>query len=387
MRSWRQKRRGSDMARLWDDGFDHYGGNTAHMLDGSYASAGVASLSTAFPATGSHGVLISGSHPGLSNENALRKVLPSAKDKMGAMGRFYFNGLPAGNIGGTIFDFLSATPRFPQVSCIVDSNGALRFLRGRNYFTLNGENGTLIAQSDPIITANAQNHIEVQIYIHDSAGWVRAAVNGLHRFEATGLDTKINSENIVSVSQSRGISGGTGAGSFYMDDYILYDFNGDSAVDTDFCPAVDGSGKATNYIGELQAMLRPPNGDTSEADFAKSTGTTGYPLIGKAAPDDTTYLYSAAAGDLSEFDLEDLPPEITYVRGVSIHQRLSKSDAGAAMMKAGMKSASATSDAAERPVTTAPTYWHDQINVDPNTSVRWTRTSFNAAKYRLQRSA
>jgi hypothetical protein len=171
-----------------------------------------------------------------------------------------------------------------------------------------------------------------------------------------------------------------------MDDYILYDFTGDSDVDTDFCPATDAGGKATNYIGELQVWPLFPNGDTSEADWQKSSGTDGYPLIGETTPDDTGYIYSTAVGDLSEFDLEDLPVEITYIRGLGIHQRLSKSDAGAAFTKVGMKSVAATSDADERPLTVEETYWRDAIDVDPNSSARWTRESLNAAWLRLTRS-
>jgi hypothetical protein len=171
-----------------------------------------------------------------------------------------------------------------------------------------------------------------------------------------------------------------------MDDYIIYDFVGDPAVDTDFCPPTDGAGKATGYIGELQVWPLFPNGDTAQADFLKSTGTEGFPLINEHTPSDADYIYSLAAGDLSEFDLDDLPVEITYIRGLGIHQRLSKADAGAAMSQVGMKSVVATSDADERPVTVEPTYWRDAIDVDPNSDARWTRESLNAAWLRFTRS-
>lgn len=373
--------------RLFEDGFDHYGADKNNMLDGVYATAGYeVSFSDTIVATGTHSIFISGDSPDLTNNASLRKVLPASKDKMGAIGRFYFPSLPSGNIGGTIFDFLTSDPVSPQVTCLVDANGAIRFIRGRNYFTVGGENGTLIAQSDPVIVAAAWNHIEVQIYIHDTAGWVRVAVNGIHRFQATGLDTKVNSDNIVSVSQSSGISGGVGAGSFYMDDYQLYDFTGTPATDTDFCPTYDGGGLATGYIGELDVRWRFCNGDTSENDWLPSTGSAIYPLIGKATPDDTTYAYSTTVGDLTEQNLEDLPEEITYIRGLTVWGRLSKSDSGAAMIKHGMESGTDHTDAAERPVTVEPTYWWDQVNVDPHTSTRWTRTSFNASHARITRS-
>lgn len=378
------------MALLWCDGFDHYGSDENNMLDGVYAANGTdggtlggSSLSTAHPATGTHGMFVSGDN---SAGTALRKVLPASTLKIGVAARIYFDGLPSGNIGGTIFNFLPADATTPHISVVVDASGALRFLRSREYFTINGENGSLVAQSDPIIVPSANNHIEVQMYKHASDGWVRVAVNGVHRFQATGLNTEHNSEQIVAVSHNSGMSGATGSKGFYMDDLYIYDFTGDSAVDTDFCPTVDGSGIATNYIGELQVIYCPMNGDTAETDWVRISGSNDYEMVDEVDPDDATYIYSTTAGDLSEFDITDLPEDITYIRGVQLLGRMSKGDSGAAMTKFGMKSDASTEDAAERPITVDPTYWWDFMNTDPDTGARWTRAGLNAAWFRLTRS-
>lgn len=376
------------MTLLWADGFDHYGLDLNNMLDGVYATAENIELSTAHPGTGTHGIFVNDESDN-SSGGGLRKVLTSSTTKMGAIGRFYFPSLPVGNTSAAIFDFVSSTSTRSHVTCFVDSNGCLRFHKEGDY-SLNGGTGTLIALSDPLITSNAQHHIEVQVYIHATAGWVRAAVNGVHRYQATGLDTLYDSSGIVSVRQTQpyyGTSAGVYPGHFYMDDYQLYDFTGSSAIDTDWCPTVDGAGIATGYIGELGGYILPPNADTAEADWGKSTGSSGYALIDEATPNDNDYIYSSSSGDLSEFAVTDLPEEITYIRGLQIIGRLSKADAGAAMTKFGMKSVAAVTDAAERPITTEPTYWWDFINVDPNSSTRWTRSSLNAAWVRLTRSA
>lgn len=375
------------MALLWCDGFEHYGLDESNMLDGVYGTVAPntrAELSTAQAANGTHSYYIfTGNDTG--NGNCLRKILPTSKTKMGACGRFYFPTLSGGNSGGTIFDFLTSTVTSAHISCSVDSSGAIRFYRGRNYFTINGENGTLIAQTDPIIVASAWNHIEVQLYLHDTDGWIRVAVNGVHRYEGTGLDTKNGSSDIVSVAQSMSISGGSGL-AFYVDDIYYYDFEGSSAVDTDFVPTTDGGGKATSYIGELQVIYLPMNGDTAEDDWVPSTGTDAYAMVDETTPDDADYIYSTTVGDLSEFDITDLPEDITYIRGVQLIGRMSKADSGAAMIKFGMKSDAATDDADERPVTVEPTYWWDFMNVDPDSGARWTRASLNAAWFRLTRS-
>jgi hypothetical protein len=341
-------------------------------------------LSTAHAATGTHS-FFTGTGPGLTTFNGLRKVLPAATDKLGVTMRVYFAALPSTSQAAGICHMTTSSPSVSQLSFIVGGNGEIEIRRGVGLTGTGGGANTLLATTDPLLVASAWNHIEMQAYIHDSEGWVRIAVNGVHRFEATGLDTQYNTTKVNSISQCL-MSYTSPNGDFYMDDYIIYDFTGDSSVDTDFCPATDAGGKATNYIGELQVWPLFPNGDTSEADWAKSTGTDGYALIDEHSPDDSDYIYSLTAGDLSEFDLEDLPVEITYIRGLGIHQRLSKSDAGAAFTKVGMKSVAATTDADERPVTVEPTYWRDTVDVDPNSSARWTRESLNAAWLRLTRS-
>lgn len=354
------------MARLHGDGFDHYGDDESNMLDGEYAQASGGEISATIVATGTRSWHCNGK-TGLLALEGLRKVLPAAKNKLGQMGRFYFPALPTSLYANCICAMLTASPQKAQIQFFVDANGCIRVVRGGDTFQTTGDNlggGTLIAQSDPIIVAAAQNHIEVQAFIDDAVGWVRVAVNGVHKYEATGLDTKHNADNVVSIAQHGSY---IVAPDFYLDDYALYDFVGDPARDTDWCPTYDGGGKATGYIGDLQGMYLPPNANTAQDAWLKSAGVSAFALVDETNPDDADYIYSTAAGNLTELGLTDLPPEITYVRGIDIIGRMSKADGGAAMTKFGMKSVASNIDAAERPVTVEPTYWRDQANVDPNT--------------------
>lgn len=373
--------------RTFEDGFDNYGTDLSNMLDGIYASARDISLSTTHVATGTHAIYINGFSPNNSS-GGLRKVLPVAVSKVGVAAKFYFASLPIGNTSAAIFDFLSGDANRSQVCAFVDTNGCIRFYKDGNY-TVSGEVGTLIAQTDPIIVASAFNHIEIQVYSHATLGWVRVAVNGVHKFQATGLDTYYDNSGIVSICQTQpyyGTLAGIYVSPFWMDDYYIYDFTGTAATDTDFCPTVDGSGIGTNYIGEFQVMWLPPNGNTAEDDWKKSTGTSAFALIDEVDPNDADYIYSDTVGDLTEVSLTDLPPEITYIRGLTVWGRMSKADAGVAMTKFGMKSTTDITDAAERPVTVEPTVWRDMVNVDPDSGARWTRASLNAAWLRLTRS-
>lgn len=372
------------MALLWCDGFDHYGSDNEVLLDGVYAGKAGCTLSTSFPATGTHGILI-------SNDNfagdTLRKVLPYTTTKMGSFARFYFDGLPTGNVGGTIFEYCSGSgSRNPHLSVVVDATGSLRFITNRSYFTLNGENGTLIAQSDPVIVPGANNSVEVQVFLDATDGWVRAAVNGVHVFQAEGLDTRRNETEITGVAHVSGFTGSLGGKDFYMDDLFHYDFTGDPDIDTDFCPHTDANGIGTNYMGELQVMLLPPDGDTAESDWARVSGSNDFEMINEVDPDDDTYIYSTADTDVSEFEMTDLPEDITYIRGLQLLGRMSKADAGVCMIKYGVNSDGVTEDSDEFPITVQPTYWWKFQNTDPDSGGRWTRASLNAALFRLLRT-
>jgi hypothetical protein len=376
------------MALLWCDGFDHYGTDTNNMLDGAWANVaadnGTANvrLSTTHPATGTHGIRFRQNVGG--DTTSIRKVLPAASNKLGVACRVWLDQLPTTNTVVAVAVFLTDNAERGHVNAYIDSNGGFRFYRGHN-FDSSDTLGTLIAQSDPdLVVAGAQQHIEIQVYLHDTLGWVRVAVNGTHVYEATGLDTKYDSSDCYSIGHG---NTGTPGADWYLDDVFYYDFVGDSAVDTDFVPATDGSGVATNYIGELQVIYCPMDGDTAEADWVPSTGTDEYAMIDEVDPNDADYVSSTTAGDLSEYDITDLPEDITYIRGVQLIGRMSKSDAGTALTQFGMKSVAATEDATERPITVEPTYWWDFMNVDPDSSARWTRESLNAAWFRLTRSA
>lgn len=363
--------------RLFGDGFDHYGSNETNMEDGPYAQSDGVDLTTAQFATGTHSVIVNSADSSTAVVG-LRKVLPESTDKLGVTMRVYFPQLPQVQDGHIIVDFLSASALRSQLTCAVGANGEIRFRVG-NYYGFNGGTGTLVATTDPILTANAWHHVEIQAYMHASAGWIRVAVNGIEVFEATSLDTLYDTSGIWSIAQHNGYyftTSSTYQVDWYMDDYIIYDFEGDPEVDTDFCCAVDGEGIATEFIGELQGMWLPPNGNTTEDDWLKSTGSSAFALVDEVDPDDADYIYSTAAGDLVELDLTDLPTDITYIRGVDYWGRMSKADSGAALIQFGAKSSSSVTDADERPVTVAATYWYDQINTDPSTGAATATLTF-----------
>lgn len=376
------------MSLMFADGFEHYGDDESNMLDGVYAD-NRCTLTTALAATGSRCILLDQTSENVNNPRNTRKVLPYATNKLGVGQRIYFPNLPSTNSRAGILALVTNTSaNYAHLLFTLGVNGEIEIWRGP---VLSGGSamidGTHLGSTDPIIVASAWNHVEIQAYIHDTEGWVRIAVNGIHKYELTGVDTKYNATDVGSIAFTRPYITANSTHNWYVDDLYIYDFVGDSAVYTDWVPTTDGSGKATNYMGEWQCMYLQPTADTAEDDWVPSTGTDAFAMVDEETPNDADYIYSSLAGDLTEFEMEDLPVDITVVRGLMLIGRMSKSDSGPAMITYGVNSSAVVEDAPERPITVEPTYWWDFINEDPNTSARWTRAGLNAALLRLARTA
>jgi len=66
---------------------------------------------------------------------------------------------------------------------------------------------------------------------------------------------------------------------------------------------------------------------------------------------------------------------------------MKKTDAGAAKVQQSLVSGVSEFNGADRNITTAYTYWPDVSEQDPATGAPWTRTAFNAALYKIERTA
>jgi hypothetical protein len=337
---------------LWADGFDHYfdGGQ---MLNGAYAEINGFGGLTTTPAS-----VRTGTKAYNMNSAMIRKVLPGSRTAVGVAFSMYPTALPNNNgfAGQQVAfkDIANAEQCFFQVL----STGHVRF--GRN-----SGNVVLAQSAAPVIVANAHQHVEVYVEFSATVGKVKCRVNNVEVINVSNLNTLTTANVECSQIATHG-----GSMSWIKDDYYIYD--------------TLGGFNDTYPIGDMQCLPLYPSADTAVADFTKSTGTDGKALIRDL--NDATYLQSAAAGQKSEFDLDDLPANITYIAGLFVHNRIAKTDAGAAQMKTSILSAAAVAAGADRVMTTTPTFWGDAIEKDPNTNARWTRLAVNAAKIRLERT-
>lgn len=370
------------MAIIWADfpSGQHglYGTDVAKMLDGVWAQMAPTVGTTDFvltddpdPAVGSAGRVLRFPKPsgGASSStwDIARFIYPSAAATTGVAFRLYIDGLPGQDKKGFRWEFRDSA-NTTHVSLYVKTTGAIAAYRGTP------DSGTLLGETTgPVLTSGAYNHIETKVLISDTVGTVEVRVNGTVKLSLTGQDTKNTTETTTAqiaflVSQTDFAAGGYS----YMKDLIFWDTSGSFG---------------NNFLGAVSVRDLYTNSDVS-LNWAPSTGSTGYDLIDETSPNDADYIEADNTPPAAAvMGLTDLPVEATSVKALLPIIRAQKSDGGDCNLQVGLTPDNTNwDDGADRPLTTAFTYWWDVSHASPATAVAWTPAEVNAAYVRFDRT-
>lgn len=343
------------------DSFDKYGtdANTSYlkMLDGLYADVTGAQLNVA-PAPPAGIYVLNFAYDGLAH---MRRALPSGNQAtVGVAHRYYLSNLPVSNNHLYLCDFRDSA-NSQNIVVYANSTGAIGVVRG---------DGTALgATSSPVISANAWHHVEMLCTFNAVTGSVQVFVDGIRVLNLTGINT-VGPNMIASCAQWQvGVLNGTGA-TFAVKDQICY----------------NGAGTHNNsQVGDVQVALAMPTADGTTNAWTPSAGNR-WQCVSNIPPVDATYVSSTAAAQEQDFQLADLPVAATSVKAVQTTSRQWKSDAGDAQIKVGMLSAGVHGYGSDRAVSTAPTYYGDIFEVDPNTATPWSPAAVNAAQASITRT-
>lgn len=369
------------MAMFWADDFSSYGiGGQTKMLDGNYAELAEGDLFSPSP------TLVADPDPmgagyavarqyceyhayGAGYPAAdpyLRIVFPSSLDEVGGSIKLWLSALPSAI--ETSFSIVFAdSGNDAQLSFNITPLGAFRVYRGHY-------RSTVLGTSVPILTPNAWHHIEWKVTASNSGGTVEIRVNGTAVISLTGQDTVAQTELSYSTMSFVGTGGDSNASALYAyyKDLILWDTTGSENND---------------FMGPTYIARKTVTADTSFT-WTPSTGSAGWSLINEKGPSDSTYIsdgWPAAAE--SYFAMENLPADVTSVRGIMLMGRMRKSDGGDCNVQMGVDDGTSTTWGADRAITTAYTYWHDILELNNTTASPFTPTEFNALNFVIKRTA
>lgn len=351
----------------WMDNFGSYGAIEAYMLNGLYAQMSGTLLPDPDPlATGN---VLRIDSDGVNPKQTLRKVLSSTQATVGIAFRIWMDNLPADAAMNPMMQW-NDNVNGNLVSLSVNPTGSLTL-------SLNGGNsnpGTLIASTaGPVLIANAWQHVEALITINAATGAYEIRVEGINVLSGSGVNTKGTGASNCAIVAASNKANGTGAGiTMYIKDFVIY----------------DGSGAHnTTFIGSVTVFRLTPSADVTLGGWTTSSGATGFNLINESPPDDAGYVQSAPIPTVAcSFSLTDLPADVTSVRGLMTLVRAQKTDGGDADLQVSVKSGASTANGADRPITTAFTYWYDIQEEDPATAALWLPAAVNAATLKLSRT-
>jgi hypothetical protein len=298
--------------------------------------------------------------------SGMRFVLPNGAVATAGIGyRMWTSELPSGNWGswqGPLLGFrTSANDVIAYVGLM--SDGSLSAATNRD------GTGALGSSGGPVIVAGAWNHIEAKLYRDATAGTIQVKVNGVTKLNLTGLALGSNNVGQIFLGVNNWNFNNSNKGDTYYKDIVFW----------------DGSGSNNNdFLGDVSVVTLKPTAD-SALTWTPSTGTTGWNLIDELPSNDTDYISTATTG-ANVFDLENLPPEYVAVKALISVIRMNKNDGGTANVQVGLVSGGDEDTGADRPVTSAATYWYDVSEQNPDTASAWTPTSVNAAQLRINRT-
>lgn len=351
------------MAIQWADSFSRYGvggGSGTAMRDGLPYNNWISDCSVdpdpLGAAAGERCVFI---NDGVNNnplvENRIALPTPTTAT-VGLAARFWF---PAFNSGdGRQVITIWANVGLGQLAYVmVEPNGAIMIA--------NGSKVLISSTIAPVISTNSWNHIESTY--NGTTGAMEVRLNGITILTGTSSTT-----GTIAFCHPMRRNGSQIGASVGVKDLVIWDSSGT---------------RNNTFAGSVVVRRKAPQTDVTLGGWVPSTGSTGVPLLAKTAPNDTTYLSADDTPPAAmRYTLENLPDEVTSVRGIVTVVRARKIDGGDANLQTSLISGGDVDPGADRPITTTFTYWYDISETDPDTGNAWTPASFDAAEAEIDRT-
>ena len=341
------------MALLWIDGFEGYG----ETLDGSPAPTGV--LERKYAVTQSTVTMLTktGRYGGIAiyfggNNNQLFTPALTTHDTLISGVNWYCNHVRA----TSVLNFYDGSSPGMEVRK-QDNVSELQLFRA----------GVLLATTSGLgISVSTWYNIQMKVKCHNTLGEYELKVDGVTVLSATGVDTKAGTHDYHDVCLLRAYA----ARAPLFDDWYV----------------CDGSGSINNnFLGITKVVRIDPDGDDA-ANWATSTPSANHyeNISGTVTDDDAAYLEETSANTTDLFDYENLAG-YSNILGIQICTECRETDAQSYSVKTPIESGGNQYDDSAQVI--ASSGYRTKVRVeetDPDTSVKWTESGLNAAKFGIK---
>lgn len=349
----------------WADGFSHYGDDESNLLDGPYSAATWWTLDTTHVRTGTHALTTS------NTVAELRRVFTSSEATHGVAMALWLQVLPTNTTQFVPFSFRDAMNTIQFEVTIWPTGQVAAYLGDCAVLTPTVLAVSPLDGSAPRMTANGFNHLECWGTVDGATGSIEVRLNGVTILNYAGpLDIAGTTE--TSIWAWRGADGAW-PGSVWLSDLIGLNDQGSTN---------------TSFIGDKKVFEDFPNADTTDADWAPSSGALTYPMVDDPAPDgDGTFIESDSPGDVSGVRFANIDPSIIAISGIFMLHKTKKTDAGTSNVLLSIDSGADSADGVSRPMTTVYSVYGDGFELDPATAAPWVTAGANAMSLRITRTA
>ena len=304
------------------------------------------------------------------NFDNLRKVLPAPQATVGMCARLWLAALPGGASNPCFFRFNDGA-NVIHVSIAVTSTGVIQAWRGSQ---INPAGTLLGSTAGPVLVANSFQHVEAKVFISDTVGTVEVRVNGVTVLNLTNKDTANSADltvaQVLLTPSARGDLASQDV-SIYFKDWFVWDSTG---------------AHNNNFAGSVSVVNLTPSSDVA-LTWALSSGATGFSLVNESPPVDAGFISAATPPPAADkMGMTNLPADVTSVRALMTLVRARKTDGGDGSLQVGLISGASTDLGADRPITTAFTYYSDISEEDPATVAPWLPTAVDAANMQFNRT-
>lgn len=216
---------------------------------------------------------------------------------------------------------------------------------------------------------NAFHWIEFYVKWATSGGVIQVYVDGNLEINVSGATAVTANPTLDRVNLMMCTSTAT----WTVDDIVIWDNAGSGLVASDF------------PLGPRRIITALPNGDTSDKDFSRSTGSDNYALVDDAAINqDTDYVESAISGDKDLYDFAALGVSPSSIKGVVVTACVKNPEGGSINGKLCVKSSSSEAQSSAKAVGVAYKCIQEIFKTNPSTSAAWTESGVNAAQFGLE---
>lgn len=349
------------LSTLFIDGFDHYASAELLAKWSGYTSAAPYTIATDQSRHGSQALKIG---PAVGSNNQIWKTLPMQAQTLVAGFAFRPGTSGVAGRGGLILGSggvgLGITGK-SQIVLHYQANNTLAVRRAGTGTSI--DTGALLGASTTALTPGTWYHVELRVYLHDTAGEWELRINGVTEASGSGVDTKERTETAL---DTIGFDNPSGGSLFYhIDDLYI---RGDTVL------------TAGGFLGDCKVLTKYPQGAGSSTQFAVSGAAANWQAVDEAPPNgDTDYVHSDVTGNKDLYDFAALG-DSNPIKAVQLCTYARKDDAGTRTLALRVKSGATQDASAAKGLSTNYTYLTHVWESDPNTASDWTETALNAAE-------